>query len=289
MHAPEPVVDAVVLTMGDRRKALDAAVGSIQRQDDSPSCRIVVVWNGVPATPVDADSIESRENLGVTGGRNLGAEHGDAPFLLFLDDDAELVSKRLLADAVDMFAADEQLGAITVRIVDDQGRTSPRHVPRLGGGSAARSGAVTAFLGGAVLIRRQAFDEAGRFGKALFYSMEETDLSWRLHDAGWTIHYAAELLVQHPRVEPSRHPSARELTARNRVWIARRNLPWPLPAIYVLVWTLLGLARCLKSRQWPSGMGRGTVAGLRSMPFERRPISWRTVARLTRLGRPPVI
>ena len=74
MHAPEPVVDAVVLTMGDRRKALDAAVGSIQRQDDSPSCRIVVVWNGVPATPVDADSIESRENLGVTGGRNLGAE-----------------------------------------------------------------------------------------------------------------------------------------------------------------------------------------------------------------------
>ena len=289
MQTSAAVVDAIVLTMGDRPAELDAAVGSIHAQIDAPETRVVVVWNGVPAGTVDGFSIESPENLGVTGGRNLGAAHGEAPYLLFLDDDAALVSERLLADAIARFEGDDRLGVVALRIIDDHGVTSARHVPRLGGRSADRSGPVTAFLGGAMLVRRHAFDDAGRYGDPLFYSMEETDLSWRLHAAGWTIHYASELLVRHPRVEPSRHPAARELTARNRVWIARRNLPRPLPVIYVSVWMLLVVARCSRARQWPTGLWRGTRDGIRSTPFERRPMSWGTVWRLARLGRPPVI
>jgi hypothetical protein len=35
--------------------------------------------------------------------------------------------------------------------------------------------------------------------------------------------------------------------------------------------------------------GRGFVEGWRSDPGPRRPMSWSTVLRMTRLGRPPVI
>ena len=50
-----------------------------------------MVWNGVEVADVDAESLALPENLGVTGGR-MRAAAGEAEFLLFLDDDAELVS-----------------------------------------------------------------------------------------------------------------------------------------------------------------------------------------------------
>ena len=79
------------------------------------------------------------------------------------------------------------------------------------------------------------------------------------------------------------------MTARNRVWIARRNLPFPLVMIYPAVWFLVGLARAVLSLSVPRGLLAGTWQGIRSTPFERSPISWRTVWRLTRLGRPPIV
>lgn len=281
-------IDAVVLTMGDRPDALAAAVASIHDQVDAPPCRVLVVWNGVEVADVDAESLALPENLGVTGGRNAGAASGDAEFLLFLDDDAELVSIDLLRRAAEALDAQPALAVVALRIIDQDGQTSRRHVPRVGGGSAARPGPVTAFLGGAVVIRRRAFDEVGGYGE-LFYAMEETDLSWRLHDAGWSIRYEADLMVRHPRVEPTRHSIAREMTARNRVWIARRNLPWPLAPVYVGTWLVLVALRTLRTRQRPDGLWRGTRAGFGAMPFPRSAMSWRTVWRLTRLGRPPVI
>ena len=79
------------------------------------------------------------------------------------------------------------------------------------------------------------------------------------------------------------------MTARNRVWTARRRLPLLLQPIYLVVWTLLMLARA------PSATARRqTLDGLREgittpppPPVDR--MSWRTVVHMTRLGRPPVI
>ena len=51
--------------------------------------------------------------------------------------------------------------------------------------SAGLAGEVTAFLGGAVAVRRQAFDAAGGYPGEYFYALEETDLALGMIDAGW--------------------------------------------------------------------------------------------------------
>ena len=103
---------------------------------------------------------------------------------------------------------------------------------------------MTTFLGGACAIRRSAFLQVGGLPERFFYAHEETDLAWRLLDAGLPIEYDAEMracTTRRPRRR--RHAVYYRLNARNRVWLARRNLPWPLAALYLLDWMVLTLAR----------------------------------------------
>ena len=188
-----PEVSVVILTTGARPAELRAAVDSALRQD-GPIVEIVVVANGTSADlglPSDdrVRIVSSAENLGIPGGRNFGAAQAVAPVVAFLDDDARLIEVDTLAASADAFAANPQLGVVALRIVDDDGQTARRHVPRVGAGGADRSGPATAFLGGAVVIRREAFERAGRYPTDFRYAMEETDLALRLVDDGWTIQY----------------------------------------------------------------------------------------------------
>ncbi len=78
------------------------------------------------------------------------------------------------------------------------------------------------------------------------------------------------------------------MIARNRVWLARRHLPAPLVPAYLAVWAAVTLARrppAAGMRAWTGGF----IEGCRTRCGPRRPIRWRTVWRMTRLGRPPII
>ena len=80
---------------------------------------------------------------------------------------------------------------------------------------------------GAVVARRRAFDAAGGWPAPFFYAHEGIELAWRVWDAGYTVWYAGDLAVAHPVTATTRHRDFYRLNARNRVWLARRNLPWP--------------------------------------------------------------
>jgi hypothetical protein len=269
--------------------ALTDALTSVAAQRDVVAERIVV-WNGCPAGAlpdglVDRE-VELADNAGIPEGRNRGAAATDASVLLFLDDDARLLDDRSLAAVVRAFANDPRLGALGMRLVDEHGETSRRHVPRLGRGGSDRPGEVTTFPGGASCVRATAFSGVGGYYGEYFYAMEETDLAWRLIDAGWTIRYAPEHPVFHPRTQPSRHQSAAWRTARNRMWLAYRLLPAPLAPVYLTNWLLITLVRRSASvRDYVRGVGDGW----RTRSGPRRPLRWPTVWRLTRLGRPPIV
>jgi GT2 family glycosyltransferase len=283
-----PRVDVVILTRGDRADALARAIASVRAQRGVET-GVLVVWNGVPVPPTadpDARHLSTEENLGIPAGRNLGAAAVTAPLVLFLDDDAALQRDDLLATAAARFAADARLAVISPRIVDEHGDTAQRHVPRVGRRGVDRGGPVALFLGGVAIVRRAAFEEVGGFAGELFYAMEETDLAWRLADRGWSIVYAPELAVFHPRTDPTRHPDAIRRTARNRVWVVHRSLPAPLAVGHLLVW--LGIEALRRPRELPTFVS-GYRLGWRTRIGPRRPIRWATVARLTRLGRPPIV
>ncbi|MFD4948647.1 glycosyltransferase family 2 protein [Streptomyces sp. NPDC058239] len=286
---------AVIITMGNRPEELRALLDSVAKQDGD-RIEVVVVGNGapVPDVPAGVRTVELPENLGIPGGRNVGIEAfgtsgADVDALLFLDDDGLLP----LTDTAELcrqaFEADPELGIISFRIADpDTGVTQRRHVPRLRAADPMRSSRVTTFLGGANAVRSKVIAEVGPLPGQFFYAHEETDLAWRALDAGWMIDYRADMVLNHPTTAPSRHAVYHRMVARNRVWLARRNLPAPLVPVYLGVWLLLTLLRkpsgpALKA--WFGGFREGwsTPCGT------RRPMRWRTVWRLTRLGRPPVI
>ena len=121
-----------------------------------------------------------------------------------------------------------------------------------------------------------------------YYDAGDIDLAWRVMDAEYSVRYCADLVTYHPSVAPERHPEGRYFSARNRVWLARRNLPVMLAVLYVLTWFVIDTLR-LRSPATAAQHVRGYHAGLRETCGGRSPMSWRTVSRMTRLGRPPVI
>ncbi len=274
--------------MGERAAELACAVDSARQQVGVDTEIIMVVNGGDPDRSLADTVVEPGENLGIPGGRNAGAAVATHDLVAFLDDDGRYVGDDLLARAGEAFSADQRLGAIGLRIVDEHGETARRHLPGLRA-RAERSGPATSFPGGGVIVRRAAFDEVGGLCAPFFYGLEETDLAWRLIDRDWSIRYDAELVMRHPRTDPVRHPSFFTHTARNRVWLAHRALPAPLAAAYVANWTLV---TCVRNWRDPAAI-RAHFAGLRDGRRDRvgprRPIGWRTVCTLTRLGRPPII
>ena len=284
-------IDWVVLTMGTRPEELGNALDSIAVQNSEVLIsRAVVVANGgdVASDLGGGDGVEVVQlpvNVGIPAGRDIGIRTSTTPSVGSLDDDAVLepdVSSKILA----AFAADPSLGAVALRIIDEDGHTSRRHIPRAGRRGAERSGPVTFFLGGAHALRADAYAEIGGYFGDLWYGHEEVEMSWRLIDAGWSIRYLSEAAAFHPKTAISRRADGWSMTGRNRVWIARRTLPWPVAIIHVITWLGLGLVRA------PSGCKRGYLEGWMSgwrKDVGRNPIRWTTVWRLSRLGRPPVI
>jgi GT2 family glycosyltransferase len=282
-------VDWVVLTMGNRPDTLRTALDSLC-DDTTGRGEVVVVSNG--AGPLDevtdhtcARVVASAENVGVPQGRHLGLRGTTAPVVGFLDDDASASAgaSRAIAEA---FHDEPRLAAVSLRVTDEHGVSAREHIPRAGGAPLAGRVDVAYFLGGACAIRRTAYEEVGGYFGELFYGHEEIELGWRLVDAGWSIRYLGDVEVFHPRAAISRHPEGWALTGRNRVLVARRTLPWPIALVHVAVWLPLGLRRAPRS-MWRSYV-HGWCSGWRH-PIERRPIRFRTVWTLTRLGRPPLI
>jgi GT2 family glycosyltransferase len=286
-----PRIGVVVLTRGTRPAELAEGLASVLAQE-RVTLDVAVVGNGWEPTglPAGVTPVALAENLGIPAGRNRGVEHVTGEYLFFLDDDASIPSTSFLADAVARLVADPSIGLLQPRVVDPSGVTNPRRwVPRIRKGDARASGAVFSVWEGAVLLPRSVFDRTGGWAEPFFYAHEGIELAWRVWDLGRRTWYAGDLVAHHPAIEPTRHDYYYRLNARNRVWLARRNLPAPLALLYVSSWTAIQVVRWARR---PAALGRwfqGFAAGWREDPGERRPITWTTVARMTRAGRPPIV
>jgi hypothetical protein len=69
-------------------------------------------------------------------------------------------------------------------------------------------GEVFGFSGGAALLRTDAVRSVGGFPVPFFLYYEDTDTSWRLRAAGWTIRYAPHAVVNHRHSASTRQDSA---------------------------------------------------------------------------------
>ena len=280
----------VVLTMGNRPDDLRRGLESLLAQQDV-DLDIVVVGNGWQPVglPAGVRAHGLPENLGIPAGRNAGVALVGGDLLFFLDDDARLPTPTVLAELAELFRADPTLGLVQPRVVDPEGRPAPRRwTPRLYVGDPGRSSPAMSVWEGAVAMRREAFDYAEGWPEPFWYAHEGIELAWRVWDGGWHVRYDGTIEVFHPAITPTRHSEFYRFQARNRVWLARRNLPAVVGFVYVLAWVLVGGVR---RRGWTAVREtvRGYLLGLTTACGRRRPMSWRTIWRMTKAGRPPII
>ena len=281
-------VGAVVLSMGDRPEELETALRSLLAQE-GVDLDVVLVGNGwqPEGLPEGVRAVHLPENVGIPQGRNVGAREARGEVLFFYDDDAWLPTTDVLARLVREYD-DPRVAVAQPRGADPDGRPTPRRwVPRLRAGR-GRGGDVVVFWEGVCSIRREAFEAVGGWPGHFWYGHEGIDLAFRLADAGWTLRYRPDVVVHHPATAASRHAVFYRMSARNRVWVARRNLPHPLDYVYVGSWVAITVAR-VRDRSALRVWFRGLAEGYRTDAGPRRPISWRTAARLTLAGRPPVV
>lgn len=288
--AENPRVNIIVLSMGDRPEELDKCLRSAlaQNYDSLEVFCLGMGWQpeGLPEG-VWAERLE--ENSGSPSGRNYAVERVSSEVFMFLDDDAWLPDPSFVRKAMMIFDHWPQLGLLAPRLSDESGLTLRRWVPRAHVGDPGDSGPAFTCPEGVTLYRRQAWDEVGGFPGNFFHGHEGIDLCWRMRDHGWDAWYEASLSVHHPAVPAGRHVYYLRLNARNRVWVARRNLPVPLIPMYLGTWVAISLIR--NSGDWESVKSwfSGWNEGWRTSPGPRKPMQWKTVAKLARLGQPPII
>jgi GT2 family glycosyltransferase len=285
-----PTYGVVILTMGRRPDDLKRAVASVLDQR-GVEVEVVVVGNGWKPVglPPEVRTVSLEDNIGIPAGRNAGVSMVQGDLLFFLDDDAMLSSDDVLATIAQRFEEDPRLGLLQPRIADPDGAPPPRRwTPRLRVGDPRRSSYATVVWEGAVAMRPEVFERAGGWADEFFYAHEGIDLTWRVWDTGSVAWYAGDIVVHHPANDPARNDMYYRYNARNRVYVAKRNLPLPLIPVYLAAWTVLTVIR-LRPRSALRIWFAGFYEGLVTPCGERRPLGWRTIARMSLAGRPPIV
>ena len=194
-----PAVSVVVPFAGTREQA-QGVIAMLRVLDAQPGDELIVADNSGTVEPHEGVTVvRAPGEASASHSRNAGAGAAGNDWILFLDSDV-IAPADLLAS---FFAGPigERVGAMTGDIA---GIPNTRTL-------AARYGTARNFLGqrshvnnpvrprassANLLVRRAAFDEVGGYTEGI-WAAEDTDFTWRLQAAGWTLAFNEHAVVQH--------------------------------------------------------------------------------------------
>jgi N-acetylglucosaminyl-diphospho-decaprenol L-rhamnosyltransferase len=283
LHAGEAGPVDIVIVNWNSGEQLAACLRSVAEYGGRDVASVVVVDNGsrdgsdqveVPGLPLEV--IRTGENLGFGRACNLGARRGTAPYLLFLNPDAEL-----RADAIGRAVAwldtpgHERTGVVGVRLVGASGEVH-RHCARfptwrsfignsLGLTRILRpwfppilmldfdhrtSRPVDHVMGAFYLIRRELFERLAGFDEDFFVYLEDLDLSRRVSRAGYDIYYLAEAEAYHKQGGTSDQVKAHRLLYAlnsNMIYAAKHLSPTAAGVVTAVTLTIEPVSRSFRA------------------------------------------
>ena len=212
-----------------------------------------------PSTPFKF--IESKENLGVSRGRNFAIEQSKAPILVLIDDDAEFQDVDVLERINNSVNENPNAGILAMKILyfqNSQFQLNAFPHKSFEKRNHLQSFDTYYFAGCGNIIVKEAFDKAGPFPTDFFYGMEEYDLSYRVLDAGYTIKYIANIVLLHKESPEGRQTKSDKLRGMwvNKTKVAWRYLPMPSYLTTAIMWSMFFL---LKSKFDIIGLAKGWV------------------------------
>lgn len=242
----EPAVSALILSRR-RVERLRTCLRSVLAQQDA-ALEVVVLANGCAETAAAVRGefpqvrlVELPENVGCTRGRNRIAQEARADLLLFLDDDGELRDARAVAALVAAAQRDPRVGVVSMALFDaatDQPTGWLLRASRLDFPCYHMS-----FAGGACLVRRRAFDDAGGYPDAFGGFGEEFDLAVRLYAKGWAVLHLPSVAFHH-------HVAKTDEEWRLQVSEGYAHLQYTLWRLYPWPWWFLASMKALATQLW---------------------------------------
>lgn len=217
------LIAIVVLNFNKKNDILDCLKSIFNLE--YPEIEVIVVDNGstdgsseaIKSEYPDVHLVESKKNLGVAGGRNVGIKYADQNFnykyLLFLDDDI-VVDKKALTEMVCSFYKDKNIGIVapkclmskTPGVIGYAGGMSVNlfsgKITNIGGGEKDegqfdKPGFISS-CGGLCLISRELINQVGIFDEKFNpYGWEDVDLSLRARQKGFKIFYNHKAVIYH--------------------------------------------------------------------------------------------
>lgn len=244
--------------------------------------QIVVVENGsgddsyerLSALGSRITLVRSKENLGFTGGSNLGASHAQGEFIAFLNNDSR-PDRGWIREAMHAFRSAGQVAAVASKVLswdgteidfvggqltwfgmgykghDNEKSSDSYDVPR----------DILYATGSAMFVRASIFEELGGFDERLFMFYDDVDLGWRLNLLGYRVRFAPSSVVFHKH-----HGSMRSFGSHREKYLLERNA-------LILLYKNLGeenLSRFLAGALGLSARRAVTASGLDSEAFDIR-------------------
>ncbi|MCX8113270.1 MAG: glycosyltransferase family 2 protein [Bacteroidia bacterium] len=263
-----PSVYIVVLAYGGQ-DWLEVCLPSLLRTD-YPACTIWVVDNASepPLLPwikyrfPSVRSLRYERNEGYAGGyQRFFSEYGhEVPYIAFLNGDVE-VTPNWLTPLVELLERCPRVGAVQPKILSWRDREAFEYAGAAGGlmdawgyptcrgrgekdfGQYNKPARIFWAGGAAFLLRTKAVlrDLNGLLFKPYYFMhMEEIDLCWRLHRAGWEIAYEPQSVVYHVggAALAQEHPRKTYYNFRNSLYMLWENLP-SSERIWRVLWRLI--------------------------------------------------
>jgi GT2 family glycosyltransferase len=249
--------------------------------------------------------VTTATNTGFAGGVRAGLAAIETPLVALLNNDAT-AEPEWLAALVAHLDAHPEAAAVTSRMLlagTNPPRLNNTGVVLLPDGYGADRGLgedpdtystpeeVFGFSGGAALLRREAVLRVGAFPERFFLYYEDTDASWRLRLAGWTVRYEPVAVVHHEHAATSDRTSESFAfyNERNRLVMLARCAPGPFAAAcwarFLLTTASLMVTR-LRGREVPPAhqfiLGlrlRVFSSAVRLLPWALRTRVWRSATR----------
>lgn len=187
-----------------------------------------------------ATVIRNQTNLGFAAACNIGAEHAQGCYLVFLNQDTEVLpgwlDKLLTAfesdDAAAITTSRQQYLACRELLhcagadLHYSGLIFLRGVLQHADESSSGTAKVQSVVGASFAVQRAVWEELGGFVPEFFMYYEEMDLSWRAQLAGYVCLYAPESVVYHDVAQAAMSSTKLYYICRNRQVSLLTNWQW---------------------------------------------------------------
>lgn len=254
-----PLVSIITVNWNNTEVTCDL-LRSIKENNTYQNIEVIVVDNASSVDPTNAflkeypavNVLRTRENLGFSGGNNVGIRAAKGEFLFLINNDTEFTAGLIepLLEIFDQYpkaavacpkfhyyyakGTIEYAGYQRVNIVT--GRNSMIGCREKDEGQYNQIRETNYAHGGGMMVSRKAIDTVGSMPEHFFLYYEEFDWCEQMRRKGFKIYYQPNALIYHKEsmTTGKMSPLKTYYLTRNRILFMRRNVPLPGFSIFML-------------------------------------------------------